>query len=43
MVKVYEIWAYDEVIDVVYCYSLSEANGLAEEIYPNMNIHVEEK
>ena len=43
MIKVYEIWLYDECIDAVYCQNESEANHLAEEIYPDYPITVQKK
>lgn len=42
MTKEYEIWINDEHIDTVYCENESEANHLAEEIYPDYPIFVQE-
>ncbi len=43
MTKAYEIYLYNEHIDTVYCQCESEANKLAEEIYPDDTIFVQEK
>ncbi len=42
MTKTYDIYHQEEIIDTIYCYSLENANELAEEIYPDINIYVEE-
>jgi len=41
--KTYDICSENEIIDTIYCYNLKAANELAEDIYPDMNIYVEER